>query len=90
MNSKLVTLFDNIIDLDWDKININSLKSRLIYICELFNDNVPIDEICFMNGITYDSCTSYLRKGTAYGLCNYSGNENRNKVLKKNEKRSIL
>lgn len=83
LNSELIKLFDNINDLDWDKIHINSLKSRSVYICELYNDSFSINEICLITGITYDSCISYLRKGAACGLCNYSGIENRIKALDK-------
>ena len=83
LNSELVSLFKNISDLDWDKIHINSLKSRLVYICELYNDGFLIDEICLMNGITHNSCIASLRRGTVYGLCDYSGIEKLNKTLDK-------
>ena len=92
LNSEISKLFNNLCNLDWDKFHINSLKSKLIYVCELYNDNCSIEKICLINGISRDSCMSYLRKGTSYGLCKYSGIQNREKTLNRiheNTKKTI-
>lgn len=81
LESELSKLFNNIRNIDWDKIHINSLKSKLVYICELYNENYTIEEICALNGISRNACMDYLRKGTESSLCKYSGIINRDKAL---------
>lgn len=56
---------------DFEKIYKESLNSKVIQACKLFNDGVSIEEISNNLSLSKSSIRNYLRKCTSLGLCNY-------------------
>lgn len=62
--------FDNV---DWDKIEINSLKSNVFIACKMWNENSEFttEDIGKQLHLTSAAIQGYLKKGTEIGICDY-------------------
>lgn len=72
VNSELSKIF-NLNDIDWDYCDKNSCKSLLIEVCEYYNKNNNPTTISMgkIFHITPSTISSYLKKGTKFGICKY-------------------
>ena len=75
MGSKLSDIlnisFDNI---DWNEIDLKSIRSNVVKACELWNNNkyLTTKNISEILHCSHNTIISYLKKGTNAGICNYS------------------
>lgn len=75
LNSNLSSIleidFDNV---DWNKIELNSLKSNIFIACKLWNENKEFttEDIGKRLHLTSAAILKYLRKGTELGICDYN------------------
>lgn len=66
--------FYNLKDLNWKRIESNSLKSKVIEVCECYNSNpnINIFKLGELFDVNRNVISKYLRLGSSVGLCNYS------------------
>lgn len=77
LNSQLSLLFDlNIIN--WEECLKNSLKSKIMEVCELWNNGITeYNDLCNLTKLSLTCVQSYLHKLSDCNLCNY-----KNKIKK--------
>jgi hypothetical protein len=65
--------FYNLENLNWENIKTNSLKSKVIEVCEYYNShkNVSIVDLGKLFDVKRNTISKYLKLGTEAGLCNY-------------------
>ena len=85
--SKIIFLLN--IDLNkvnWDKIQCDSLKSDVLKVCEMWNENKDFTTMDIANQLNLSqiTVTRYLHKGSEVGLCDYSCNEGKKRGINKN------
>jgi len=76
----------SILDLDlvdWRLCYINSLRSRLIEACELWNRKLSTTEISNILKISIRTTINYLKRGARLTLCDYSSSKSRWQTLEK-------
>jgi predicted RNA-binding Zn-ribbon protein involved in translation (DUF1610 family) len=61
----------NLSKIDWDYINLMSLKSRIVESCDLFNKKISISKIAKNYKTSTITIRAYLKRGIKIGLCNY-------------------
>jgi hypothetical protein len=61
----------NLSKIDWDYINLMSLKSRIVESCDLFNKKISISKIAKNYKTSTNTIRAYLKRGIKIGLCNY-------------------
>ena len=57
--------------INWDNIENDCYKNINKYICELYNNNVSINNICKEVHFRYETVVRILQKGTLNGWCNF-------------------
>lgn len=86
MNSAISNIF-NLKNVNWDKIETESLKSKVIEICNIYNStNKTITEISKEEKLSMQTIFKYLKKGNKVGLCNYTPNSEYTKQRAINKK----
>lgn len=75
LNSKLNNLFD-LYRIDWNKCNKNSLKSKIIEACDLWNDGIKSTKIIGDTlKVSQGTIIRYLKQGTKIDLCDYDAKQ---------------
>jgi hypothetical protein len=71
---KEMKIFYDLKDLNWKNIKSNSLKSRVIEVCEYYksHEDISIVKLAKIFNLTRDTVSKYLRRGSDVGICNYS------------------
>lgn len=86
LNSKLNNLFD-LSSVDWEICHKNSLKSKVIEACDLWNSGIKsTTKICKILKLHSSTIISYLKKCAEIGLCDYvpkPGISSRKSIMKK-------
>lgn len=81
LNSEISTHFD-LRNTDWEIISLNAIKSRLIEVCEFYNNNaITQKEMSAILNISDSTIRDYLRVGSELGLCEYTPNSQNNKMI---------
>jgi len=70
LNSDLAIIFD-LSNIDWTKIDIDSQKSILFEICDLYNSGLSSGEIASKLCLDQSTVIDYLHKGNNLKLCNF-------------------
>jgi|GEM_PF-964757 len=69
-------------EIDWDIINLKSKKSKLVEVCEIYqNNSLSFKDISSKVNLSPDTVWSYLKQGHVVGLCDYIPNSDKNKDL---------
>lgn len=86
-NSRLSEIFD-LRKVDWNKIEGFALGSKVKEVCDLKknNPNMSTKIIADIVGYHYSTISTWLKKGTKLGWCDYNAKEEREKVYNKNSK----
>lgn len=71
INSQLNDMFD-LSKIDWLKAHKQSCKNITKEICELWNKNIDIKEICTIVKLTSQTIKTHLKKGSKIGWCTYN------------------
>lgn len=72
LNSDLAFMFD-FNNVDWNKIGQNSLKSKVLEVCDIYNNGIKsTTKIANMLNLHITTVRDYLGRCAAVGLCNYS------------------
>lgn len=71
LNSELANIFD-LYYIDWEECHKNSLKSKIIEACNLWNSGIKsTSEIGKILKVSVSSIISYLKRGKKANLCDY-------------------
>lgn len=71
LNSKLSLLFD-LKNIDWNDCLKNSLKSKVMEVCELWNNGITeYKDLCSLTKLSLAAVQDYLKKLSHCGLCDY-------------------
>ena len=71
LNSDLVIIYDLSI-VDWDSLEIDSMKSNVIKACDLYNSGIKnTSKIADILKINISTVVDYLKRCTDIGLCDY-------------------
>lgn len=90
LNSELKTLLQfNENDINWMSVGINSLKSRKIITCDLWNNGKSIPEIADELKVARNTIREYLKECSKYNLCNYDPKIAREKSKERCSKKVI-
>ena len=84
LNSELNELFD-LSNVDWNKCEINSFKSKMIESINLWNDGLSIKEITKIIKLNRATIRNYLKRGSSQNLCNYNSETNKYCVIQHNK-----
>jgi predicted DNA-binding protein YlxM (UPF0122 family) len=68
-------------NVDYNVVFWESESNLFVDICNGYNNDLSIEEICDSFNISRDSALYYLRKGNKLGICDYKFNYNRRKVI---------
>lgn len=72
LNSDLVSIYD-LLSVDWDAIEIDSMKSNVIRACELYNSGIKsTSQISKLLNLDLSTVIDYLKRCTDVGLCDYT------------------
>lgn len=81
LNSEL-NIITKINEVDWDLINLKSKKSKLVEVCEIYqNNSLSFKDIADKVNLSPDTVWTYLKQGHSVGLCDYIPNSDKNKKL---------
>lgn len=82
LKSELAELFDLSV-IDWEWCERQTLKSKVIEVCELWNQGLSVKEISIKTEINYGVVRTYLQKGVKGGLIdNYTKEESLKRIGK--------
>jgi hypothetical protein len=65
--------FYDLKDLNWKNIKSNSLKSKVIEVCEYYNlhNDISIVKLASFFNVSRETISKYLKRGNDVGICNY-------------------
>lgn len=71
------TDFEKVLDINIDDIdivtcNVNANRGNVVKTCDMYDNNIPIDEMSKELGVCQTSIYYYLNKGKELGLCKYN------------------
>jgi len=92
INSKLVEMLD-LSDVDWKHIALQSEKSLVIDVCNIWNKGLSLGEIVSKTMLSHCTILNYLIRGCNIGICNYNKRESRTRGQKntiKNNSRRVI
>lgn len=78
LNSGL-NMYFNIKCVNFKKCNELALINKLKYVCDMYNNDVALDDLCCELNITKATVIKYLKLGTKYNLCNYEPQHERSR-----------
>ena len=76
----------NLNDINWEKIHFDSLKSDVLKVCEMWNQNKDYTtlDIAKCLNLSQSTVTRYLHRGSDVGLCQYSYKQGKKRGTNKN------
>ena len=81
LNSELNKIFDLSI-VNWEEINIKCLKSKMIEVCDVYNNGIKnISQIAKITKLHNSTVRDYLKKCSELKMCNYSATGNSKKII---------
>lgn len=79
INSELYNIFE-IVNIDWKKIRLDSVKSILIEVCRVYkNSSMSLRDVSEIFNISTCTTREYLKHGSKINICDYSPNNDREK-----------
>ena len=82
LDSELIKLL-NLININWEEVALNSQKSLVVEVCEMWNNGFSMYELIEITKLTKTTIRTYLKKGTEIGICNYNTSESKSRGHKK-------
>lgn len=93
LNTIIIKHF-NLSDIDWDSLYLNAIKSRVLEVCSLYNNNsegATLKEMSQELKIHESTFKIYLTRGSKLGLCEYAPNSQKIKLASvKHMKKSVV
>ena len=74
INNKLNELFD-LSNIDWIKIDLFSVTSRMYEVCDHWNNKLAIDKIMTITKLSRSTVVKYLNKGKKLNKCTYDSSK---------------
>lgn len=86
LNSDLVSIYD-LSSVDWNAIEIDSMKSNVIRACELYNSGIKsTPQISKLLNLDLSTVIDYLKRCADAGLCNYTTDRHKKIICVDKEK----